>query len=155
MSPTYPQSGGCSCRSVRYRLAGPPLTVYACHCTDCQTLSGSAFGLSMPVSRDTFEIINGMPKAWHRVTPSGEAATVWFCGDCGVRLYSGRPTRPTRFNVRAGTLDDTSWLTPVGHIWTRSAQPWMRFGDDALAFATQPEDFQPFLDAWQRRLTGG
>src|SRR5262249_48500494 len=25
--------------------------------------------------------------------------------------------------VRAGTLDDTSWLRPARHIWTRSKQP--------------------------------
>jgi hypothetical protein len=27
--------------------------------------------------------------------------------------------------VRAGTLDDTSWLRPTRHIWTRSKQPWI------------------------------
>ena len=36
--------GGCRCGAVRYTLAldDLPLT-YACHCTDCQTWSGSAF----------------------------------------------------------------------------------------------------------------
>jgi len=33
------------------------LTGYACHCTDCQTSSGSAFTLSMTVNRDNIEMI--------------------------------------------------------------------------------------------------
>ena len=31
--------------------------------------------------------------------------------------------------VRAGTLDDTSWLRPTRHIWTRSKQPWIAFAE--------------------------
>jgi hypothetical protein len=26
--------------------------------------------------------------------------------------------------VKAGTLDDASWLAPDVEVWTRSAQPW-------------------------------
>jgi len=35
--------GGCACGAVRYRLTAPPLIVHACHCRDCQKLTGSAF----------------------------------------------------------------------------------------------------------------
>jgi ubiquinone/menaquinone biosynthesis C-methylase UbiE len=34
--------------------------------------------------------------------------------------------------VRAGNLDDRSWLRPARHIWARSKQPWATFA----AFAT-------------------
>jgi hypothetical protein len=42
-----PYTGGCVCGATCYRLTAEPLTLYACHCTDCQKRSGSAFGLSM------------------------------------------------------------------------------------------------------------
>jgi hypothetical protein len=32
--------------------------------------------------------------------------------------------------VRAGTLDDTSWVKPTASIWMASKQPWLRMQDD-------------------------
>ena len=68
------------------------------------------------------------------------------CGRCGTRLYGERAGRSTA-NVRAGTLDDISDLRPVGHIWTRSRQPWVEIPEGALAFETQPDDFVVFVAA--------
>jgi hypothetical protein len=47
----------------------------------------------------------------------------WFCPNCGTRLYHvpGGAAYPNR-NIKPGTLDDTAWLTPTIHFWTRSAQ---------------------------------
>jgi hypothetical protein len=42
--------------------------------------------------------------------------------------------------VRAGTLDDTSWLRPTRHIWTRSKQPWITLPAGDQIFAAQPAD---------------
>jgi hypothetical protein len=36
--------GACHCGSITYAAEIDPQTVAICHCTDCQTLSGSAFG---------------------------------------------------------------------------------------------------------------
>jgi hypothetical protein len=49
--------------------------------------------------------------------------------------------------VRSGTLDDTSWVEPVGDIWTKSAQPWVKFG--ALTAEGQPKDYGPFVAAYR------
>lgn len=38
-----PYSGGCLCGALRYRVTAEPLTLYACHCTDCQRRTGTAF----------------------------------------------------------------------------------------------------------------
>jgi hypothetical protein len=40
--------------------------------------------------------------------------------------------------VRAGTFDDTSWLRPTRHIWTRSKQPWITFAEGDQIFEAQP-----------------
>jgi hypothetical protein len=47
--------------------------------------------------------------------------------------------------VRAGSLDDTSWLRPTAHIWTRSKQPWVVLPDGDRQFETQPDDIAGFL----------
>ena len=49
----------------------------------------------------------------------------------------------------AGTLDNSSSLNPVGHIWTDSAQSWVVIPGDTLSFPKQPLDMQPFEDAWK------
>ena len=50
-------SGQCQCGNIRYRVRGEPLTFYTCHCLDCQKQSVSAFGLSMWVMSDEFELM--------------------------------------------------------------------------------------------------
>ena len=61
-----PITGGCQCGAVRYAIAAAPLTVYACHCTDCQRQSGSAFALSLIAPRDAVRITEGTPAVWER-----------------------------------------------------------------------------------------
>ena len=48
--PTLPMTGGCACGAIRYELTSFPLLLYTCNCTNCQTASGSAFALNMPVA---------------------------------------------------------------------------------------------------------
>ena len=50
-----PYDGGCLCGLIRYRLTDEPLTLYACHCTDRQRETGSAFGLSMIVPKSAID----------------------------------------------------------------------------------------------------
>ena len=35
--------GGCACGAVRYRMKREPMFVHCCHCTSCQTETGTAF----------------------------------------------------------------------------------------------------------------
>ena len=51
-----PLSGGCACRQVRYKVVGEPLFTHACHCSDCQRTTGSAFVLHTVIAKDDLEI---------------------------------------------------------------------------------------------------
>jgi hypothetical protein len=137
--PNFPLKGGCACGAVRYEIAAPPLAIYACHCTDCQRRTGTAFALNMPVRTSSLRIVAGAPKGWRSASSNGATATSWFCGDCGGRIYGERDGRPDIMVIRAGTLDDTSWVRPAAHFFVRSAQPWERF-DQPFCFDTIPED---------------
>ena len=137
-----PLHGGCQCGRHRYVITVRPLTLYACHCTDCQTQSGSAFGMSMPVPRAGIDADVAALKVWRRQAASGRTVAARCCGDCGTRLFHEPVRNPDIINVKPGTLDDTSWLRPVGHLWLDSAQPWFRLADDALAYPGQPASFE-------------
>ncbi|WP_157793700.1 MULTISPECIES: GFA family protein [Bradyrhizobium] len=144
-----PLTGGCSCGAIRYEIASFPLLLYTCNCTDCQTSSGSAFALNLPVSTRDFHTLKGEPKGWHHASPSGANVTSWFCGDCGARIYGARQSRPESVNVRAGTLDDTRWLIPIAHLFTGSAQDWIQSATGAECHETQPPDFRPLAAKWR------
>lgn len=144
-----PLSGGCQCGQVRYEIRAAPSTVYLCHCSECQRQSGSAFAMSMFVPRDALAITAGTPREWRRRAPSGNMSSCFFCGECGARLFHNPDRNPALTILKPGTLDDTRWLAPVGHIWTRSAQPWVKLEGTGLCCEAQPTDMTPFLAAWQ------
>lgn len=68
-----------------------------------------------------------------------------------THLWSETPTYPEFLLLRPGSLDDTSWLQPVAHVWTRSAQPWFRFAPGATTYDTQPADLTELAALWQSR----
>lgn len=53
--------------------------------------------------------------------------------------------------MKAGSLDDTSGLKPVAHIWTARKQPWVILDETVLSYDTQPDN----LKAWRDALSSG
>ena len=53
------------------------------------------------------------------------------------------PDVPKSINIRAGTLDDTTWLVPIAHMFMKSAQSWTLPAADAECHEIGPEDFRP------------
>ena len=147
--PALPLTGGCQCGAVRLRIRAEPIVFYFCHCRECQRQSASAFGQSLRVRSQDMEIEGTLARTeW--VVDSGARRTGKFCPACGVRIFHGSPGEPTR-TLKAGTLDDTSWLRPAGHIWMRSAQPWFRPAPGELVYETGPDDgFQALAERWRQ-----
>ena len=58
-----PFEGRCTCGAVRYRVNAAPLIVHACHCTECQRLTGSAFALNAVVETAEVELLAGDTEA--------------------------------------------------------------------------------------------
>ena len=131
-----PYTGGCQCGSVSYVVTAEPISVSACHCTECQRQSGSAFAMSMPVKKDSLTV-TGPTKQFTRVADSGNEVTGVFCPECGVRIYHVLRSAPDVASIKPGTLDDTSWLRPSAFIWMRSAQGWVSVPDDVKAIEQQ------------------
>lgn len=150
--PVFPQPGGCLCGEVRYELGDDPLTLYACHCSDCQTQTASVCSLAAIVRRDSLRLVQGTPREYSIQLKDGRPKTSTFCARCSTRLWA--PSRQAELALlEAGTLDDTSWVWPVGHIWTRSAQPWVIIPDDTLRYERQPtqQDFAGLVRVWKER----
>ena len=141
-----PQTGGCQCGALRYEVTEAPQMVYTCHCTDCQRLTSSASSMAIVVADGAFRLTRGEPRPLQKTADSGRVNTVWICQQCGSWIC-GAPTPGSALRVRAGTLDDTSWLRPTVHFWTRSKQPWVALPEGDRSFETQPADLLGFLSS--------
>ena len=147
-------TGGCLCGAIRYRLDEAPVAFYACHCTDCQRQTGSAFGLSMIVRREALALVQGEPRSYDVTLPDGRSKRGRFCDRCAARVW-GEPVRFPQVRVlRPGTLDDPGAFEPFGHIWTRSRRPWVSIPPGQPCFEGQPEDPLALVRAWRERHPG-
>ncbi|MFL6844004.1 MAG: GFA family protein [Allosphingosinicella sp.] len=126
--------GGCACRAVRYRLGSEPLIVHACHCTECQRLSGGAFAVNALIESDRLEILSGEARAFPVIGTSGKPQTIFRCSTCATALWSHYPGAGTKLAfVRVGTLDEPGRLPPDIHIFTSTKQPWLELPAGARA----------------------
>jgi hypothetical protein len=130
-------AGGCACGAIRYRLAAAPLIVHACHCRDCQRVTGSAFVINLWIERNLVEATGDTPKSFRLAGGSGRTHELFFCGTCGTYLWSRYAGAPgDALFVRAGTLDDPDAVRPDVHIFTRSKLPWLELPEGDRAFKT-------------------
>jgi hypothetical protein len=138
--PALPVEGGCVCGAVRYRLSGRPRTLYACYCHDCQRFSGGAHSMSMPVAAADVTLLAGETARYDKTADSGRIVAVHFCARCATRLWHAPSRSPDVLNLKPGTLDDTSWIVPVAHVWTASRQAGAAIPAGALSYEGQQPD---------------
>ena len=124
--------GGCSCGSIRYRLADEPLFVHCCHCLNCQRQTGSAFVINMLIESDRVEVVAGDPRPVDVSRDDGSQQRIYRCPECQVAVFSEYGW-PEVWFVRAGTLDDPSAVSPDVHIFTKSKLPWVELPESVPA----------------------
>ena len=119
-------TGGCTCRSVRYRLQDKPMFVHCCHCRWCQRETGTAFALNALLESDRMELLCGSVEVIDTPSNSGKGQKISRCPTCRIAVWSnyGGGGDAIRF-VRVGTLDEPDRWPPDVHIFTASKQPWV------------------------------
>lgn len=116
--------GRCHCNNISYEAEVDPARVSVCHCTDCQTLSGSAYRASVPAPRETFSLHGGPPRIYIKTAESGTQRAHAFCPECGAPVYSAAISDPPAYSLRVGCLDERAALPPRRQIWCKSALGW-------------------------------
>jgi len=115
--------GHCHCGSIAYEAEIDPARVSACHCSDCQMLTGSAFRVSVPAPAESFKL-TGTPKTYVKVADSGNRRIHAFCPECGAPVYSSAISDPPTYSLRVGCLDQRAELPPRKQIWCESSMAW-------------------------------
>ena len=118
-SGTMTRTGQCFCGAVKYTVTGEPINVRACHCRDCQRLTGSAFFVRALFPKDQVTITGQVAEY-----PSGDNVTRKFCPRCGSQLFADRKSRPDAISIALGSFDDLDGIVPPEHIWVSDKQAW-------------------------------
>jgi hypothetical protein len=126
--------GGCTCRAVRYRMAGRPLFVHCCHCRWCQRETGASFALNAMIEADRVVVLQGEPEVVDTPSNSGKGQKIARCPACRIALWSNYAGAGDKVRfVRVGTFDDPDRFPPDIHIFTMSKQPWVVIPPGAAA----------------------
>ena len=135
-------SGGCLCGAVRYhryQLNAEPVMVAVCHCATCQKNTGSAFSTNLAMPTDAVEIAgDGLTTYVEHVDAGAMPFFRSYCSRCGSPICGQGKAYPGFVFIKAGTLDDPSWVTPTVHMWCAEKQPWVTIGDDVPQLAAGP-----------------
>lgn len=143
-------TGGCLCGAVRHTLReGLRLNPYACHCTDCQSRTGSAFSEHMLFALADLTITGEFDIGEFDYS-SGAHSRILGCAKCKARIYAVNDAREGLASLRCGTLDESPDLEIEHHIWVSSKQKWLGLPKGAKAMDEQPRtaaDWASFLGA--------
>ncbi len=124
--PTHALDGGCTCRTVRYRMTSGPLFVHCCHCTWCQRETGASFALNAIIESPRLIVLSGTPELVLTPSASGKGQKIARCPSCRIALWSHYAGAGNALSfVRVGTLDQPASLPPDIHIFTSTKQPWV------------------------------
>ena len=117
--------GACFCGQITYEAEIDPDRVVICNCTDCQTLSGSAFRTVVFTTEGGFTLLSGEPRIYMKLADSGRKRQQAFCATCGSPLYATSEQGGPVYGIRVGTVTQRDQLAPKIHIFNRSKQHWL------------------------------
>jgi len=136
-----PLTGGCACGAIRYDYAGRPLSMFYCHCRDCQQASGGPFVVAVLALTTMFRIVRGEPTYFTVPSDKGGTHTRGFCPTCGSRLFGAVREGAPFIGITAASLDDPRIFKPKFHFFMADAQPWDVVNDGLPQYDTYPPEF--------------
>jgi len=118
------QSGRCQCGEITYSLDKEKvISAHHCHCKDCQRTTGSGKATILFIAKKYVDL-NGELKFFESKGSSGSHVRRGFCSNCGSGILSYAKEISRIYYVKAGTLDDSSWVTIDSNFFTKSAHSW-------------------------------
>jgi len=117
--------GQCHCGYLAYQATADPNDVAICHCTDCQSLSGTAFRTAIRIPNHHFRMLTGEPTIYVKTTDRGKKTAQAFCPRCGSQVYARHVEDAKFYAVRVGTVRQRNELEPKVQVWARSRVPWL------------------------------
>ena len=132
------QTGKCQCGDICYSLhKNKIISAHHCHCKDCQRATGSGKATIIFIAKKHVDLI-GEPKYFENKGTSGSHVRRGFCPNCGSGILSYTKELPHILFVKAGTLDDSSWVKIDSNFFTKSANDWNKPDESIKCFDGNP-----------------
>ena len=133
------ESGGCLCGAIKYEFDKSNLiSAHHCHCIDCQKSTGSGKSTILMLPAQAI-LMDGELKFYTSPTSSGRNMSRGFCEECGSPVLSFIKEMQEVNFLKAGSLDDSSWLKIDSNFYSSSAHSWSPIDDDILSFTHNPD----------------
>jgi hypothetical protein len=94
--------GRCHCGYMTFQAEADPDNAGICHCSDCQSLSGSAFRTFLRITDGSFRFLSGEPTVYVKVAESGAQREQHFAPVAAhqfMQRLSGRRLKSTRSDL--------------------------------------------------------
>ena len=100
-------TGRCHCGQISFEAEIDPAQVRICHCTDCQTLTGTASRTTVPSLPSSFVLKSGTPKIYIKTAEAGTSGCMRSALSAAHRSMR-RPRAPTRRPMVCGWAPSTA-----------------------------------------------
>ena len=132
------QKGRCQCGDISYSFQRDKIiSSHHCHCKDCQRATGSGKATIIFIAKKHVDLI-GEPKYFESKGTSGSHVRRGFCPNCGSGVLSYTKELPHILFIKAGTLDDSSWVKVDSNFFTKSANDWNKPDESIKSFEKNP-----------------
>jgi len=132
------ETGSCLCGKIKYRFNRKDvISAGHCHCKDCQKITGSGKATIIFIPTKKLKI-NNEYKVYSVIGYDGTNVHRGFCPECGSPVISYVSEQPELRFIKAGSLDDSSWLEIKSSFWKVSACQWDPVNDSIPSFQKNP-----------------
>ena len=119
----------CNCGALAVEVPGPSQLIVACHCTECQRLTGSPFRVGAFYPAKDVKI-SGAANEFARDGSTGGKVRNSFCPNCGSTVYWKADRLPGFIGVAVGCFADSSYPHPTRSIWEQTKHRWTQVDAD-------------------------
>ena len=138
MSENQIETGGCLCGNIKYKFNREDVVSAGhCHCKDCQKITGSGKATVVFIPTKSLEINNNY-KVYSVIGHDGTNVHRGFCPNCGSPVISYVTEQPDLRFIKAGSLDDSSWIKIESSFWSISANKWDPVNENIPCFEQNP-----------------
>ena len=138
MSENQIETGGGLCGNIKYKFNREDVVSAGhCHCKDCQKITGSGKATIVFIPTKSLEINNNY-KVYSVIGHDGTNVHRGFCPNCGSPVISYVTEQPDLRFIKAGSLDDSSWINIESSFWGISANKWDPVNDNIPCFEQNP-----------------
>ncbi len=132
------ESGVCLCGQLRCEFSREQaISAHHCHCKDCRRITGSGKATIILVPTEAL-MVHGDLKTFTVTGMDGAQVTRGFCPHCGSQMLSYVEEMPALRFVKAGVLEDSSWVKVESSFWSDTSEAWSPVDNTLESFPKNP-----------------